>query len=71
MAGSRALRIKMFSCSCTVKELSQVLGLSTAALYRRLNGKISFTISEMLKCVEHLGLTDEERNQIFFASEVS
>jgi len=71
MSSKKALRIKMYSSTCTVKELSQVLGLSTSAFYRRLNGKTQFTVQEMLKCVEHLGLTEEERDEIFFAPNVA
>ena len=71
MFNKKMLRTKMYGNSCTAKELSQLLGISQSALYRRLNGQIAFTVPEMLMCAKYLGLTNEERDQIFFAELVS
>ena len=71
MFDKQALRIKMLSCSCSAKELSQILGISTSALYRRLNGSVYFTVPEVLRCADRLSLTSEERDQIFFTAGVA
>jgi predicted DNA-binding transcriptional regulator AlpA len=66
MLDPKALRLKMFSRACSVKELASVLEISKTALYRRINGKVYFTVPEVAACTKHLGLTLAERDQIFF-----
>ena len=63
--------MKMLEQNCSVLELSKKIGVSKAALYRRLNGVVAFTVPEMQACKEHLNLTDAERDKIFFNPKVT
>ena len=71
MLNEKALRHKMLDEGCSVTELAKVCEISTSALYARLNGKVCFTVGEITKAVERLHLSPEQRDQIFFAREVS
>lgn len=71
MLDVKALRHAMLDADCTMKDLANSCGICTSALYRRFNGKISFTLGEINRAVERLHLTTEQRNQIFFAEKVS
>ena len=66
MINKNQLRAKMAGLPCSVKTLTQAIGMSKSAFYRRLNGKTLFTVPEMLNCAKYLQLTDAERDQIFF-----
>lgn len=71
MFDPKALRHAMLDANCSTRELAKVCGLSPSALYRRMNGRVFFTLGEINRCVDRLGLTPEARNQIFFAEKVS
>ena len=71
MVDVKALRHAMLDANCSTRELATVCEISPSALYRRLNGKVSFTLGEIMKCTGRLNLSAETRNQIFFAEEVS
>jgi len=69
MLDSKALRLEMFKRSVSVPMLADAIGISIGSLYRRLNNEIVFTVREMQKCLEYLGLSDSERDAIFFNQE--
>ncbi len=71
MFDAKALRHAMLDADCSTRELATVCKISPSALYRRMNGSISFTLGEINRCVDRLGLSPEARNQIFFAEKVS
>lgn len=71
MLNVKALRHAMLDADCTTKALAEACEICPSALYRRLNGKVSFTLGEINRAVDRLHLTTEQRNQIFFAEKVS
>lgn len=71
MVDSKALRMKILEKDCSISELAKVCGLSTTAIYRRLANRVAFTVPQMLACVERLGLSAAERDEIFFNKKVS
>ena len=71
MFDEKALRHAMIDADCTMKELAKTCEISPSALYRRVNGRISFTLGEIEKCSGRLNLSPDRRNKIFFAREVS
>ena len=50
-------------------DMCKMLGISRSAFYRKCNGKSEFTISEIKKIIDYLGL--DSPVEIFFAEEVS
>lgn len=54
-----------------VAALADKMGLSTAGLYRRIDGKTQFTYKEIRAIKEIYGLSPEEIDAIFFTGEVS
>lgn len=71
MLDVKALRHAMIDAECSTRELASVCNISPSTLYRRLNGKVSFTLGEIMACTERLHLSSEKRNEIFFAGKVS
>lgn len=71
MLDVKALRHAMLDADCNMKDLAKACGICTSALYRRLNGSISFTLGEINRTVERLNLTTEQRDRIFFVEKVS
>lgn len=66
------LRGKIVEKRCTVETLAEKMDIDRSTLYRRINGGgLDFTIGEVNKIVESLGLTNEEAIQIFFAQPVA
>lgn len=55
----------------TLTDFEAALGISKAALYRKMNGKSEFTREEIQKAIFWLGLSDEETMAIFFSDKVS
>ena len=69
MLDVKALRHAMIDADCSTRELASVCHISPSTLYRRLNGKVSFTLGEVMACAERLHLSSEKRNQIFFCGQ--
>ena len=67
----KALRHAMLDADCSAHDLAKSCEISPSAMYRRLHGKISFTLKEINLCTERLNLTTDQRDAIFFADEVS
>ena len=53
-----------------LKFICEKLGLSRQGLYKKMNGWSEFTVSETKVIQQILGLSNEERDAIFFAQEV-
>ena len=49
-----------------LKFICEKLGLSRQGLYKKMNGRSEFTVSETKEIQEILGLSNEERDAIFF-----
>ena len=54
----------------TKKEFASLLGISLQALYNKLNNKVEFKASEIIKACKVLQLADTDRDKIFFATNV-
>ena len=63
------LEYKMRVKGINISDMCEMLGISRSAFYRKCNGKSEFTISEIRKIVDFLGL--DSPVEIFFAQEVS
>lgn len=63
------LRYKMRVKGITVQQISQIMGISKCAFYRKLNGQSEFTLSEITKICEVLEL--DSPVEIFFSAKVS
>ena len=63
------LQYKMRTKGKNISDMCEMLGISRSAFYRKCNGKSEFTISEIRKIVDFLGL--DSPVEIFFAKEVS
>ena len=66
-----ALRHAMLDANCTASALAQACNISPSALYRRMCGVVPFTLPEVYRCCDRLGLNPERRDQIFFAPEIN
>ena len=64
------LKAKLMELGLTQDQLAEMIGISKASLSYKINNRRDFTISETLKIQKALGLTREERDQIFFAKDV-
>lgn len=63
------LEYKMQTKGKSITDMCEMLGISRSAFYRKCNGKSEFTISEIQKIVDFLGLASPV--EIFFTQEVS
>lgn len=52
---------------CTITFLARKLGISREGFYKKLSGKSEYKASEIFEMQKVLNLTDEKRDQIFFA----
>ncbi len=65
----QALFIRMKQCGYTVTDMYNALNISRSAFYRKCNGLSEFTLKEVTKIMDLLGV--EDANEIFFARKVS
>lgn len=63
------LEYKMRVKGKNISDMCEMLGISRSAFYRKCNGKSEFTVGEIKKIVDFLGL--DSPMEIFFAQEVS
>lgn len=68
MIDTLELKTILFRKQITLKKLSDLIGLSTTTLSYKINNKIEFKSSEIKAMQEILGLTNDERDKIFFAN---
>lgn len=68
MTDTLELKTILFRKQITLEKLSDLIGLSTTTLSYKINNKIEFKPSEIKAMQEILGLTNDERDKIFFAN---
>ena len=72
MVNIEKLKEKMRIKGYTPRSLSNKIGIDTSTLYRRyMNNGSDFTIEEVEAIADALDLSNEDFNNIFFASEVA
>ncbi len=70
MTDFELLKTKIKESGITMVAIAKKSGILRETLYNRLNGVGDFTASEMVAISQTLGLSDEERDAIFFAKQV-
>lgn len=70
MTNTAKLKAKIVEKGMVQEEIAQALGMTIATFNYKVNNKREFKASEIKKLSEHLSLTAEEVNAIFFAEEV-
>ena len=71
MVNTRLLRGKIEEKGTNISEIAAKIGVDKATLYRRIANSETFTIGEVGKITEILGLTREESISIFFSQTVA
>ncbi len=64
------LEVAIKRAQITKKELAHQIGISTQALYNKLNNSAEFKASEIAKTCDLLNLDRKDRDKIFFAQNV-
>lgn len=67
MTNTTEMEISMLKAGVKKGELATALNLSRAGLYKKMNNKSEFRISEVESIRRILKLSDEETKNIFFA----
>ena len=62
------LRNRMDNSGMTMTAIAKMCGMSRTSLYKKLDGKCEFKVSEIVNLCKALHMTDSERNNIFFKS---
>lgn len=65
------LRHVMLDRNISLKELAKRSGITSATLYRKLNGQSDIYLAEIKAITDALNLTSEEMDNIFFTEVVS
>lgn len=71
MIETRILQSRMTLKGINTKDLADAQGWSMSTAYRKINGKVAWSVPELKTVREFLGLDDDLMNAIFFASELS
>lgn len=66
MTNTNMLRKKIRERGITFTFLASRMGITREALYLKMRNETEFKASEIVKVIDTLGLTDKERNDIFF-----
>ena len=53
------------------EDIAAALGINIATLYRKINGESDFTLSELKRLKEILGLSNDDVYRIFFGGELA
>ena len=61
------MRAALAKSGIGAKELAKVIGVNESTMSRKMTGKSDFTRSEIQAICQHLNLTAEEKDDIFFA----
>ena len=64
------LRGKIRECLGSETKYAEFLGLSTASISAKLNGKVPFSLEEMDKTIEKLNIKSEQIYEYFFTKKV-
>lgn len=70
MTDTKLLKAKLLLKDMTIESLAKAIGMSCAALSYKINNRRDFSISEVAKIRNVLGLNPEECDRIFFAGSV-
>lgn len=70
MTDTMALEIAIVKSGMTKKSIASKIGISEMSLSRKQNNQTEFKASEIAQLKKILGLSDEERDSIFFATDV-
>lgn len=65
MLAINELRAAMARKEYSMNDLADILGVSRSTIYRRMSGESEFTVTEVIKMIDVLNITDPER--VFFA----
>lgn len=71
MTDTRLLKAQLALRGLGIKDLANVEGWSLNTAYKKVNGKVYFTVPEIQICKEYLMLDSETAHNIFFAASVS
>ena len=67
MTNTLLLEMYIRRAGVTNRDLAKVVGLSQTGFYDKLKGRTEFRQSEIKIITERIGLTNEERDSVFFA----
>lgn len=67
MTNTKKFRDKVESSGITFTYLAKRLGITREALYKKMKNETEFKASEIMNISKVLRLTENERNEIFFA----
>ncbi len=70
MTDFKLLKKRISDSGMTMVAIANKTGILRETLYNRLNGKGEFNASEMVAIAKVLNLSNDERDAIFFATEV-
>lgn len=70
MTNTLKLKAVILEKGFTQEQIAEMLGMTIATFNYKVNNKREFKASEIKRLSEHLSLTAEEVNTIFFAEEV-
>lgn len=68
MINSSLLRKKIDDSGFKIRFVAKRAGMSYQSLLNKLNNRSEFRVAEIKKLCDLLNLTDDERNNIFFAT---
>lgn len=67
MFNKNKLNAKIIEKGFSVQEIAALLGINSSTLYRKMNSETDFTRNEIAMLRDHLEITLDEMNDIFFA----
>ena len=68
MTNENELQTVIDSSGISISFISEKLGISRSAFYKKMRNETEFKASEIAKITEVLHLTDQQRDAIFFAA---
>lgn len=71
MTDTKLLRETIDNSGISVTFIAKSLGLTRSGLYLKLNGKVEFKASEIVKMKSILNLTTKMRDTVFFSKSVN
>lgn len=71
MFNQKLFRIMLLEKDVSLKDIAEMLGINLVTLYRKMNGSSDFYRDEVQEICNYLHLTLEERENIFFAQDVT
>lgn len=71
MVNSNMLKKKIDDSGMKIKYVAVQIGLTPAGFYKKINNESEFKVSEVVAITRVLGLSSNERDEIFFGSGVA